>query len=83
MSKLRAAHAAEEDSTRTGVDVLTGGVGDMAELGIYESFKVGAPDFHASPVCKADDMYWSVKEDGAMMGSCPGAGEAAGASVSD
>ena len=40
VSKLRAAHAADEDTTRSGVDVLTGGVGDMAQLGIFEAFKV-------------------------------------------
>lgn len=40
MSKLRAAHAADEDTTRSGIDVLSGGVGDMAELGIFEAFKV-------------------------------------------
>lgn len=40
VSKLRAAHAADEDGTRSGIDVLTGGVGDMTKLGIYEAFKV-------------------------------------------
>lgn len=40
VSKLRAGHAADEDTTRNGIDVLTGGVGDMSKLGIFEAFKV-------------------------------------------
>ncbi len=40
VSKLRAGHAANEDTTRSGIDVLTGGVGDMSKLGIFEAFKV-------------------------------------------
>lgn len=40
VSKLRAGHAADEDTTRSGIDVLTGGVGDMSKLGIFEAFKV-------------------------------------------
>lgn len=35
----QAAHGAEADS-RMGVDVVRGEAGDMAELGIYESFRV-------------------------------------------
>eukprot|EP00246_Nothoceros_aenigmaticus_P017770 TRINITY_DN8909_c0_g1_i1.p1 TRINITY_DN8909_c0_g1~~TRINITY_DN8909_c0_g1_i1.p1 ORF type:complete len:530 (-),score=140.30 TRINITY_DN8909_c0_g1_i1:172-1761(-) len=38
VSKLRAAHAT--DGTNAGIDVITGEVGDMDKLGIYESFKV-------------------------------------------
>ena len=38
VAQLRAQHA--DTSTHAGVDVLTGGVGDMGELGIYESFRV-------------------------------------------
>ena len=39
ISQLRASHAHDARS-RLGVDVLTGGAGDMDELGIFESFKV-------------------------------------------
>ena len=39
VSQLRAAHA-EGDDTRAGVDVLARRVGDMADLGIFEAFKV-------------------------------------------
>ena len=39
ISQLRAAHAAD-GATASGVDVITGGVGDMSKLGIYESFRV-------------------------------------------
>lgn len=39
LSQLRAAHAAD-DSTRMGVDVLHGKMGDMKDLGIFEAFKV-------------------------------------------
>ena len=39
ISQLRAAHAADS-ATSSGVDVITGGVGDMGKLGIYESFRV-------------------------------------------
>ena len=42
VSQLRAAHAHDAD-THMGVDVLTGGIGDMATGGICESFKVGLP----------------------------------------
>ena len=42
VSQLRAAHAHDAD-TNMGVDVLTGGIGDMATGGICESFKVGLP----------------------------------------
>ena len=38
ISQLRAAHA--EDNTRMGVDVVLGKAGDMADLGIYECFRV-------------------------------------------
>jgi T-complex protein 1 subunit beta len=38
VSQLRAAHS--EDGSRAGIDVITGEVGDMEKLGIYESFKV-------------------------------------------
>lgn len=41
ISQLRASHAHDAKS-RLGVDVLTGGAGDMSQLGIYESFKVRA-----------------------------------------
>ena len=43
ISQLRASHAHDAKS-RLGVDVLTGGAGDMDKLGIFESFKV-------RPVC--------------------------------
>ena len=39
ISQLRAAHAADS-ATASGVDVITGGMGDMSKLGIYESFRV-------------------------------------------
>ena len=39
ISQLRASHAHDAHS-RLGVDVLTGGAGDMSKLGIFESFKV-------------------------------------------
>ncbi len=38
ISQLRAAHA--EDNTRMGVDVVLGKAGDMADLGIYECYRV-------------------------------------------
>lgn len=38
VSQLRAAHS--DENSRMGLDVITGTVGDMEELGIYESFKV-------------------------------------------
>ena len=41
VSQLRAAHA--EGETLMGVDVLGGGIGDMAAHGICESFKVRHP----------------------------------------
>jgi len=41
ISQLRAAHAAD-GATASGVDVITGGVGDMGKLGIFESFRVRA-----------------------------------------
>eukprot|EP00270_Netrium_digitus_P020940 TRINITY_DN876_c0_g1_i2.p1 TRINITY_DN876_c0_g1~~TRINITY_DN876_c0_g1_i2.p1 ORF type:complete len:563 (+),score=134.74 TRINITY_DN876_c0_g1_i2:75-1691(+) len=42
VSRLQAAHSIGEksDMVAPGVDVITGGVGDMESLGIYESFKV-------------------------------------------
>lgn len=40
VSTLRAAHGADPSGTRMGVDVLAGAAGDMAKLGIYESYKV-------------------------------------------
>ena len=39
ISQLRASHAHDAKS-KLGVDVLTGGAGDMDKLGIFESFKV-------------------------------------------
>ena len=42
VSQMRAAHAAAPDSAVAGVDVTTGGVGDMRERGIFEAFKVKA-----------------------------------------
>ncbi|EIE18505.1 T-complex protein 1 beta subunit [Coccomyxa subellipsoidea C-169] len=41
ISQLRASHA-HDAASRQGVDVLTGGMGDMSKLGIFESFKVKA-----------------------------------------
>ncbi|XP_024377703.1 T-complex protein 1 subunit beta [Physcomitrium patens] len=38
VSQLRAAHS--EDGCRSGIDVISGEVGDMEKLGIYEAFKV-------------------------------------------
>eukprot|EP00887_Chlorella_sp_A99_P007942 scaffold12.g7942.t1 len=43
VSQLRAAHAAEPASSTAGVDVITGGVGDMRQRGIYEAFKARRP----------------------------------------
>lgn len=40
ISQLRASHAHDPQS-RLGVDVLSGGAGDMDRLGIFEAFKVG------------------------------------------
>lgn len=40
VSTLRAAHGADPNNTRMGVDVLAGAAGDMSQLGIYESYKV-------------------------------------------
>lgn len=42
VSRLRAAHAANADTTGAGVDIISGSVGDMRERGIFESFKVKA-----------------------------------------
>jgi T-complex protein 1 subunit beta len=39
ISQLRASHA-HNASSRQGIDVILGGMGDMAKLGIFESFKV-------------------------------------------
>jgi T-complex protein 1 subunit beta len=39
VSQLRAAHA-HDQATHAGVDVISGGVGDMSQLGIFEAFKV-------------------------------------------
>ncbi|CAL8465995.1 g5531 [Coccomyxa elongata] len=41
ISQLRASHA-HDAASRQGVDVLSGGMGDMNKLGIFESFKVKA-----------------------------------------
>eukprot|EP00775_Hariotina_reticulata_P002255 gene2255-2567_t len=40
VATLRAAHGADPQGTRMGVDVIAGAAGDMAQLGIFESFKV-------------------------------------------
>lgn len=40
VATLRAAHGADPESTRMGVDVIVGGAGDMSQLGIFESFRV-------------------------------------------
>ncbi|KAL6769614.1 CCT2 [Auxenochlorella protothecoides x Auxenochlorella symbiontica] len=39
VSRLRAAHAAAPDACRAGIDIEKGTVGDMQELGIFESYK--------------------------------------------
>lgn len=39
LSQLRAAHTAD-NTTRMGVDVIAGKMGDMQQLGIFEAFKV-------------------------------------------
>jgi hypothetical protein len=39
VSQLRAAHAGDSAS-RAGIDVILGEMGDMKQLGIFESFKV-------------------------------------------
>ena len=51
ISQLRASHAHDAHS-RLGVDVLSGGAGDMSKLGIFESFKVrfGASECHSMAV---------------------------------
>jgi hypothetical protein len=46
ISQLRAAHA--EDNTRMGVDVVLGKAGDMADLGIYECYRVSMAN---APCC--------------------------------
>jgi len=38
VAQLRAEH--QEEDTKTGIDVITGAVGNMEKLGIYEAFKV-------------------------------------------
>jgi hypothetical protein len=50
VSTLRAAHSADPSGTRMGVDVLAGAAGDMAKLGIYESYKVKRQVRGATPV---------------------------------
>jgi len=42
VSQMRASVASDPDGSCAGVDVVTGGVGDMRELGIFEAFKVKA-----------------------------------------
>jgi T-complex protein 1 subunit beta len=42
VSQMRAAIAADPADACVGVDVVSGGVGDMKERGVYESFKVKA-----------------------------------------
>jgi T-complex protein 1 subunit beta len=42
VSQMRAAHAAAPDAATSGVDVLSGGAGDMAARGVFEAFKVKA-----------------------------------------
>ena len=49
ISQLRASHAHDAHS-RLGVDVLTGGAGDMSKLGIFESFKVRFEAFKRHPM---------------------------------
>ena len=49
ISQLRASHAHDAHS-RLGVDVLTGGAGDMSKLGIFESFKVRSEAFKRHPM---------------------------------
>lgn len=40
VATMRAAHGADPSGTRMGVDVVAGAAGDMAALGIFESFRV-------------------------------------------
>ena len=65
ISQLRASHAHDARS-RLGVDVLTGGAGDMDKLGIFESFKVRAD---CSSSCWG--FVWQKSFDNTLI-SCPG-----------
>jgi len=62
VSQLRAAHGASGTShSRTGVDILTGEVGDMMECGIFEAFKVKqqillSATEAAEMICRVDDV---------------------------
>lgn len=51
LSQLRAAHAAD-DTTRMGVDVIAGKMGDMQQLGIFEAFKVGGATVYCNPAAQ-------------------------------
>ena len=51
ISQLRAAHA--EDNTRMGVDVVLGKAGDMADLGIYECYRVSTANAPCCFTCTA------------------------------
>lgn len=56
ISQLRASHAHDAKS-KLGVDVLTGGAGDMDKLGIFESFKVRRSTWYFEHVHWAAGMY--------------------------
>ena len=53
ISQLRASHAHDAKS-KLGVDVLTGGAGDMDKLGIFESFKV------RRSTCHLEHAHWAA-----------------------
>lgn len=62
ISQLRASHA-HDAASRQGVDVLTGGMGDMSKLGIFESFKV-SPFFLFLFWCRTTkkcEFFWGIK----------------------
>ena len=59
ISQLRASHAHDAQS-RLGVDVLSGGAGDMSQLGIFESFKVRSEAFRVS-FCGSPYASWLTR----------------------
>lgn len=61
VARLRAAHQEEGERCTAGIDVVAGGVGDVAQLRIYETFKAKATAFAsateaAEMILRVDDI---------------------------
>ena len=67
-------HGKDPDTTRAGVDVLTGAAGDMSRLGIFESFRVKN---QARGGCKGRGGRGAFRGGGALAGEV-GAGRGRG-----